>query len=66
MFAGIVIAFWVDGNPSGIIIPFVFLTASAEKSEVEAGLGMGADGYIRKPFEPHELFDTITDCLNEK
>ena len=44
-------------------IPFIFLTASAEKSEVEAGLGMGADGYIRKPFEPEELFDTISACL---
>ncbi len=40
-------------------IPFIFITASAEKSEVETGLGMGAQGYIRKPFEPQELFDTI-------
>ena len=46
-------------------IPFIFLTASAEKSEVEAGLGMGANGYIRKPFEPDELFDTIIECLEK-
>lgn len=44
-------------------IPFVFVTASVERSEVEAGLGMGADGYIRKPFEAKELFDTISNCL---
>ena len=45
-------------------IPFVFLTASAERKEVEAGLGMGANGYIRKPFETKELFDTIERCIN--
>lgn len=44
-------------------IPFIFLTASAEKKEVEAGLGMGANGYIRKPFESEELFETLTRCL---
>ena len=44
-------------------IPFVFLTASAELKEVEAGLVMGAKGYIRKPFEPDELFETIERCL---
>lgn len=44
-------------------IPFIFLTASAEKSEVEAGLGMGAMDYIQKPFEPQELFEAIRRCL---
>ncbi len=50
-----------DADTSGI--PFIFLTASAEKKEVEAGLGMGAKGYIRKPFEPEELFETLERCL---
>ncbi len=45
-------------------IPFIFLTASAEKKEVEAGIKMGAKGYIRKPFEADELFATIEKCLN--
>ncbi len=44
-------------------IPFIFLTASAEKSEVEAGLGMGAMDYIQKPFDPEELFEAIKRCL---
>ncbi len=47
-------------------IPFVFVTASVERSEVETGLGMGADGYIRKPFDSKELFETISNCLNGK
>jgi CheY-like chemotaxis protein len=45
-------------------IPFIFLTASAEKKEYEIGLSMGAKAYIRKPFDPQELFDAITLCLN--
>jgi CheY-like chemotaxis protein len=45
-------------------IPFIFLTASAEKKEVEIGIKMGAKGYIRKPFEPDDLFETIEMCLS--
>ena len=45
-------------------IPFIFFTASAEKGEIAEGFAMGANGYIRKPFEPKELFDTILSCLN--
>jgi len=44
-------------------IPFIFLTASAEKKEIALGIAMGAQGYICKPFETQELFDTITSCL---
>ena len=55
----------LKNDHSTVNIPFIFLTASAEKSEVEAGLGMGADGYIRKPFEPDELFGTILECLRK-
>ncbi len=52
-------------NPLTAAIPFVFLTSSAEKRDVENGLGMGANGYIRKPFCPEELFEVITHCLNK-
>ncbi|MBI3135168.1 MAG: response regulator [Bacteroidetes bacterium] len=45
-------------------IPFIFLTASVEKKEVENGMGMGAQGYISKPFDSDELFSTISGFLN--
>ena len=45
-------------------IPFIFLTASADKNEVETGLGMGANGYIRKPIEHDTLINEIELCLN--
>ena len=44
-------------------IPFIFITASAEKSEVQIGLNMGAAGYVRKPFEEKELLDAVGECL---
>lgn len=55
----------LQANPATRIIPFIFLTASVERKEVAAGLEMGANGYIRKPFEPEELFDVIRKSLNE-
>jgi CheY-like chemotaxis protein len=54
----------LKNDPATAAIPFIFLTASVEKKAVEMGLGMGAKGYIQKPFDPQELFDTIIRCLN--
>lgn len=55
----------LQANPATRSIPFIFLTASAEKKEVAAGLEMGASGYIRKPFDPEELFQAIRESLKE-
>lgn len=40
-------------------IPVVFLTASGDEYSVVAGLDMGADDYIAKPFRPRELISRI-------
>lgn len=56
----------LKANSTTADIPFIFVTASVERSEVEAGLGMGADGYIRKPFEAKDLFEAIEGGLKEK
>ena len=45
-------------------IPFIFLTASTEPSEMQAGLDLGADAYIRKPFEEEELMEVLSRCLS--
>jgi len=52
-------------NESTSRIPFVFITASVEKKEIQAGLDMGAVGYIRKPFEGGELLSTVEECLKK-
>ena len=49
-----------------IHIPFIFLTASAEKKEIALGIAMGAKGYICKPFKAQELFGTVASCLKAK
>lgn len=40
---------------SGDTRPVIFLTARAEEEDVVRGLGLGADGYIPKPFSMKEL-----------
>jgi len=44
-------------------VPFVFLTAKAQKDEIEEGLRMGACRYLTKPFEPAELLGEINRIL---
>lgn len=49
----------LKGNPATAKIPFIYVTASAEKKEVNTAMEMGADGYVRKPFDVRELIDAI-------
>ena len=44
-------------------IPVIFLTASGDEYSVVAGLDMGADDYIAKPFLPRELISRIRSVL---
>lgn len=44
-------------------IPFVFISSSVERKEVQMALDRGVNGYIQKPFEEKELYDTIENCL---
>lgn len=44
-------------------IPLIFLTASGDEFSVVAGLDMGADDYISKPFRPRELISRIRSVL---
>ena len=45
--------------------PFLFFTASAEKSEISKGLDAGANDYITKPFDPDQLLSLMEKYLNE-
>lgn len=44
-------------------IPVFFLTASGDENSTVAGLDMGADDYIAKPFRPRELLSRIRSAL---
>jgi CheY-like chemotaxis protein/CRP-like cAMP-binding protein len=40
-------------------IPFIFLSAKAEKSDMRRGMNLGADDYLTKPFDEAELLNAI-------
>jgi len=44
-------------------IPFIFLTAKTEKEDIRAGMNLGADDYITKPFDFDELLTAIQTRL---
>ena len=46
-------------------IPFVFLTAKAEKIDIRKGMTLGADDYITKPFEETDLLQAIENRLKK-
>ncbi|MBK8554813.1 MAG: response regulator [Lewinellaceae bacterium] len=46
-------------------IPFIFLTAKAEKEDFRKGMSLGADDYITKPFDDVQLLQTIETRLNK-
>ena len=45
-------------------IPFIFLTARGERPDVRAGMNLGADDYLVKPFHIDELYACIERQLN--
>jgi CheY-like chemotaxis protein len=40
-------------------IPFIFLSAMSELSDIRKGMNLGAEDYLTKPFQPKELLATI-------
>lgn len=52
-------------DPQTAGIPFIFLTAKAEKSEVRKGMELGADDYLTKPFDETELLNAIETRLKK-
>lgn len=46
-------------NPKTSTIPFIFLTAKADRTDFRKGMEMGADDYITKPFDDIELLNAV-------
>lgn len=53
-------------NPKTKHIPFIFLTAKAEKKDFRAGMNLGADDYITKPFTDVELLEAVELRLHKQ
>ncbi|HYK77274.1 MAG TPA: response regulator [Daejeonella sp.] len=53
-------------NPETANIPFIFMTAKAERMDMRKGMEMGADDYLTKPFDEIELLNSIESRLKKK
>jgi two-component system, sensor histidine kinase and response regulator len=51
-------------DPTASTIPFIFVTAKAEKSDLRLGMQLGADDYLVKPFTREELLGAIESRLH--
>ena len=54
----------LKADPRTRHIPVIFLTALGLADHVKAGMDLGAEDYIVKPFEPAELKERIIVCLS--
>ena len=48
------VLYMLNKNPETATIPFIFLTAKAERVDLRKGMEMGADDYLTKPFDDIE------------
>ncbi len=59
------VLFLLAKNEDTANIPFIFLTAKAERSDLRKGMDMGADDYLTKPFDDIELLNAIESRLKK-
>lgn len=50
-------------RPESAAIPFIFLTASADKEDLARGLKSGANEYVTKPFKIADLLAAVRRLL---
>lgn len=56
----------VRSNPQLTMIPFIFLTAAADRDSVRKGMNLGADDYLTKPFTHTEVLNAVQSRLGKK
>ena len=56
----------LKNNPETRRIPIVMLTAKGEEADVVAGLELGADDYVVKPFSPRILLARVRAVLRRR
>ncbi|HEY4799810.1 MAG TPA: response regulator [Bacteroidia bacterium] len=59
------VLYMLSKDPTLSNIPFIFLTAKADRSELRKGMEMGADDYVTKPFNDIELLNAIEKRLQK-
>jgi len=60
------VLYMLSKNTDTATIPFIFLTAKAERVDFRKGMEMGADDYLTKPYDDIELLNAIESRLQKK
>ncbi|MFA5575466.1 MAG: response regulator [Brumimicrobium sp.] len=60
------VLYYLSKNPQTRAIPFVFLSAKADRQDLRKGMNLGADDYITKPFEDIDLLEAIESRINKR
>jgi CRP-like cAMP-binding protein/ActR/RegA family two-component response regulator len=60
------VLYLLSKQPETSSIPFIFLTAKAERIDLRRGMEMGADDYLTKPFDDLELLNAIESRLSKR
>ncbi|MBD2077865.1 EAL domain-containing protein [Phormidium sp. FACHB-592] len=53
-------------QPATATIPFIFLSAKADRTDLRQGMELGADDYLTKPFKRAELLGAIAARLEKR
>jgi CheY-like chemotaxis protein len=54
----------IRADPNLMATRVILLTASAQASDISAGLAAGADSYLTKPFSSEDLLSRLDEALN--
>jgi len=60
---GLELASFIKGSERYASIPLVIVSTEGSERDVEKGLGIGADAYLVKPFDPEALRQIVLDLL---
>ena len=55
----------LENIPGMMGVPFVFMSAKTDITDLRKGIDLGADGYLPKPFDGDELLSTISSKLRK-
>ena len=56
----------LQNNKTTKLIPLIFLSAKAEKSDIRAGMRLGAEDYLTKPIDVEDLLNTVKIKIDKK
>jgi DNA-binding response OmpR family regulator len=62
--SGLALCQAIKSDPDTAAICIVLLSAFGQQADIDAGLAVGADAYMLKPFSPRDLVATVSGLLD--